>query len=101
VLCELLDDPEMHELVLPPLRAELRLAETYRFVEGPALGCPITALGGTADDITRDELAAWQRHTQAAFAVDQFEGGHFYTRTARDAVARRIDAIARGASTWR
>jgi surfactin synthase thioesterase subunit len=100
VLCELLADPEMHELMLPPLRADLRLAEDYRFADGPALGCPITAFGGTTDEVTGDELAAWQRHTQAGFAIHRFEGGHFYTRTARDAVARRLDAITRGASTW-
>jgi len=87
--------------VVPPLRADLRLAEADRFVDGPALRCPIVALGGADDDITRDELAAWRRHTSAAFTLQLFDGGHFYTRTALDAVMQRIDAITRGASTCR
>jgi len=96
-LRDLLPDPDLHELVLPPLRADLALAETYRFVDGAALACPIVALGGRADDIARDELAAWQRHTRAAFALHLLDGGHFYTRTARAQVLPLIDAIARGA----
>jgi surfactin synthase thioesterase subunit len=96
---DVLDDPELHELVLPALRADLALAETYRFAGGPPLGCPLVAFGGTGDDVTPGELAAWERHTTAAFALQLFDGDHFYTRSARGAVLARLDAIAQEA--WR
>jgi surfactin synthase thioesterase subunit len=92
---EVIDDPELCELVLPGLRADLRMAERYAPLPGPPLGCPIVALGGEADDVTLDELAAWQSHTAAALAIHRFAGGHFFTRTARDAVARLLAAVIR------
>lgn len=96
---ELVDDPELHELVLPGLRADLQLAEGYRFVDGPPLRCPIVALGGTADDLTRAELSQWERHTAAAFSIHLFDGDHFYTRTARGAVIQLLESIVQGASS--
>lgn len=93
-LRDVVADPELHELVMPGLRADLQIAERYQFTDGPPLRCPILALGGTADAVTRDELAAWQRHTSAAFSLHMFDGDHYYTRTARGAVLALLDSIA-------
>jgi surfactin synthase thioesterase subunit len=92
---EVLGDPEIQELVLPGLRADLRLAEQYAHAHGPPLRCPIIALGGDGDDITRDDLVAWQAHAAGPFSVHLIPGGHFFTRTARDAVARLLAALIR------
>jgi hypothetical protein len=46
---EVLADAELLELVMPILRADFALVETYAYRAEPPLMCPITALGGTSD----------------------------------------------------
>ncbi|MGW2090191.1 thioesterase II family protein [Streptomyces sp. NPDC001880] len=94
---EVLQHPELLELLLPVLRADYELCETYRFVERPPLPVPVTALGGTEDPATTEPmLRAWGGLTTAAFTATGYPGGHFYlteqlddvTRVARDAALR-------------
>jgi medium-chain acyl-[acyl-carrier-protein] hydrolase len=86
-----LADPDLREIFLPILRADLTLCETYRFTPGEPLPCPVTAIGGTEDDlVTEAELAAWRAHTSASFALRLFPGGHFYLRGAEAVVAETV-----------
>jgi medium-chain acyl-[acyl-carrier-protein] hydrolase len=86
-----LADPDLREIFLPILRADLTLCETYRFTPGAPLPCPVTVLGGTEDDLVGEaELAAWRTHTSAAFAVRMVPGGHFYLRGAEPLVAETV-----------
>ncbi|MHA7235371.1 thioesterase II family protein, partial [Burkholderia pseudomallei] len=76
-----LDDPDVARYVLPPLRADLRLAETYRHARGDALRAPCAIYGGAADPSTSvDDLRAWRAHVspQHACPVESFDGHHFY-----------------------
>ncbi|WP_102812149.1 type I polyketide synthase, partial [Burkholderia humptydooensis] len=76
-----LDDPAIARYVLPPLRADLRLAETYRHTRGGTLRAPCAIYGGTADPSTTvDDLRAWRTHVspQHACPVESFDGNHFY-----------------------
>lgn len=76
---EILQDPELLELVLPILRADFELSETYNFIEGSPLECPICACGGLQDKfLDRDGLEAWKVHTTQKFSVRMFQGDHFY-----------------------
>lgn len=89
---ELRADPDLRELVLPGLRADLAMVESYRHREAPPLPCPIDAIGGEDDAIDRAELEGWARHTGAAFATHVLPGGHFYFRPDPDdllAILRR------------
>lgn len=80
---EVLEHEELLELLLPLLRADFALCETYAFAEEPPLTCPILALGGLQDtDVQRDDLEAWRLHTHAACSVRMFPGDHFYLTTA-------------------
>ena len=73
------DDDELLQIVLPALRSDYRAIETYRYVDGPPLDCPIVALVGADDPHTTvDEARAWARHTSAEFGLRVFPGGHFY-----------------------
>ncbi|BCY13262.1 thioesterase II family protein [Actinoplanes sp. L3-i22] len=75
----LLDDPDVLRMVLGVIRNDYRAAETYRWTPGPGLHCPITALTGGGDPkVTLAEAAAWRDHTNAAFDLRVFDGGHFY-----------------------
>lgn len=72
-------DPDLLELLLPALRADLESLERYSHTAGPQLHCPVVALGGADDALVPvDALAAWAEETTARFEVETFPGGHFY-----------------------
>lgn len=85
---EVLDHPELLELLLPAIRADYALCETYRFADRPPLPVPVTVLGGADDPgVGEEELRAWARLTTAGCTVEILPGGHFYLHGQLDAVA--------------
>ena len=76
---EVLDQPELLQLIAPTLRADFKLCETYEHLTRPPLKCSITALGGLYDeDVTREQLEPWREHTSAAFSLKMLPGDHFF-----------------------
>jgi medium-chain acyl-[acyl-carrier-protein] hydrolase len=69
---------ELLTALLPTLRADLTLAETYTAARSEPLSCPITAFGGAADAIDRRALQGWSGFTARAFRLRVFPGDHFY-----------------------
>jgi len=75
---QVLDDPALLQAIAPLLRADFSMHETYQYVAGPPLDVPITAFAATADwRASRDQLAAWSRHTSKGFQLYLLPGGHF------------------------
>lgn len=65
--------------LLPAIRADLALVETYRYQPAPRLHCPITAIHATDDPVVEaGELLAWQHRTCAGFAFHACSGDHFF-----------------------
>jgi medium-chain acyl-[acyl-carrier-protein] hydrolase len=90
---ELLRDPAVLSAVLPTLRADYAMVETYRCRPDRPLDCPITVLGGTADPSTSlEELKDWRRHTTADTVVRMLPGGHFYITESLDDVVPVVAA---------
>jgi medium-chain acyl-[acyl-carrier-protein] hydrolase len=76
---EILSDPELMEVFLPVLRADIAVVESYRFQQGEPLDCPMTVFAGAKDmSVAFDELLAWKPQTRRRFAVQMLPGGHFY-----------------------
>jgi medium-chain acyl-[acyl-carrier-protein] hydrolase len=74
-----LQNRDVLNLLLPTLRADLRLLETYTYQPEDPLPCPVSAFGGRQDpNVTAETLAAWQRETTGAFRLRLFPGGHFF-----------------------
>jgi pyochelin biosynthetic protein PchC len=73
------DDPELRDVLLPPLLADYRLLNRY-LVTGPArLRTPISAYGGADDPVCSvEELCAWGDCTEEWSGTHVFPGGHFY-----------------------
>jgi medium-chain acyl-[acyl-carrier-protein] hydrolase len=66
-------------LLLPSLRSDFRLCETYRYVQDSPLPVPITAFAGLGDKETgQGRLEAWQKHTSARFTSHEIPGDHFF-----------------------
>lgn len=75
----LLSNPDILELVLPVLRSDSRLANSYVPEPGATVHCPLTVLNGDTDpQATSAEAAAWHAHTTGDFVVHEVAGGHFF-----------------------
>ncbi|WBB71198.1 lantibiotic dehydratase [Micromonospora sp. WMMD1128] len=94
---ELLDHPELVDLLLPLLRADFGRVDDYRYVPGEPLPVPIVAFAGDRDRaVTREQNAAWAEHTAAGFTLHDLPGGHFFLhdRLAELAALIRADLTA-------
>ena len=81
---EVLEHPELIELMLPILRADFQVVETYEYEPDLPLNCPITAFGGLKDDRAKREfLEAWREQTNARFSLQMFPGDHFFLHSAQ------------------
>jgi medium-chain acyl-[acyl-carrier-protein] hydrolase len=57
-----LEDPELLRALLPRLRADFAVVETYEYVPEPRLSSPVSAYGALGDpDVTYVDLLGWQR----------------------------------------
>jgi len=80
---ELLESEELMQLMLPILRADFAVCETYAYRNGSILNCPITAFGGLQDRrLYRSDIKAWSAETNASFSMKMFPGDHFFLHTA-------------------
>lgn len=76
---EITEHPDLLDLLLPVLRADMQVVDTYRYRARPPLDCPIVVFGGAEDDrAPTAELTGWQRQTTGECRVRIFPGGHFF-----------------------
>lgn len=88
---EIRADPNFLDLLLPPLRADMEIYETYAHFPAPPLDRPLLAMGGLGDAVvSRDDVLAWRQHTTAYFEPAFFEGGHFFAQENVTAVTARV-----------
>jgi medium-chain acyl-[acyl-carrier-protein] hydrolase len=86
-----LSEPELLQLLLPTLRADIALVENYVYVPGSPLECPISCFGGTEDPSLREtDLGPWRLQTRGAFSQHMFPGGHFFVQTSREQVLAAV-----------
>jgi medium-chain acyl-[acyl-carrier-protein] hydrolase len=78
---EVLAHPELMEVVMPLLRADFELIQTYNYNHEQPLNIPLTAFGGLEDEISREQLEGWRDETTGPFSVRMFAGDHFYLTT--------------------
>jgi len=91
---EVLAEPDLMAILLPPLQADLELFETYTFVPKLPLACPISVFGGLDDHrLSQEEYQAWRELTSAPIDVTMFEGGHFFIQQSGPEVARAVARI--------
>lgn len=76
---EVLQHQELLRLLLPVLRADFAICETYAYVAQSPLTCPISAFGGLQDpNVPSDAIRAWKEQTTKICRVRFFAGGHFF-----------------------
>ncbi len=85
------NDEQLMQLLLPTLRADITLVESYQYIDEAPLACPVMALGGSDDKgVSPADLAAWQQQTTAAFSHCTIPGDHFFLDQSRRATAQAI-----------
>jgi medium-chain acyl-[acyl-carrier-protein] hydrolase len=86
-----LANAELRELMLPMLRADFALCETYVHASGEPLECSIVAFAGEDDDVVRyDDMLPWKEHARGTFALRTFPGDHFFLQSARELVLAAV-----------
>ncbi|KIN31510.1 Long-chain-fatty-acid--CoA ligase [Bacillus subtilis] len=95
----LLNNKELLSLMLPTMRADEKLAETY-FYSG-TLGrfpFPISIYGGKKDRIKTEVLNKWKELSMKECKLEWFDGGHFFLQENEDQVLLSIiESIAESA----
>jgi medium-chain acyl-[acyl-carrier-protein] hydrolase len=88
---ELLAERQFLDAMLPTLRADGTLVETYLFRTQSPLSCPVTAFGGLRDkEVLPEDVRAWSRHTTGPFQVHLLRGDHFFVNSARPDLLRLL-----------
>ncbi|MEV6345247.1 alpha/beta fold hydrolase [Actinoplanes sp. NPDC051851] len=79
--------PELMELLLPAIRADFAVCETYAHRPESPLDCPIVAFSGAGDaEVPPERVEQWRSQTTAGFDHHVLPGGHFMINTERDGV---------------
>ena len=95
----ILGEPELLDLLLPALRGDVAMIETYLHSQGEPLAIPVHVFGGLSDPSTTDEgLEAWRSLTSGPFTLRKLPGDHFFLHSARADLLSAIGAaLASGA----
>ncbi|WP_435105098.1 thioesterase II family protein [Arhodomonas sp. AD133] len=76
---EVLNHTKLLEFLLPIVRADYQAIETYRYVPGDALKCPLTVCIGDRDpETSREGAERWRDVGEGPFECCEFPGDHFY-----------------------
>ncbi len=88
-----LQNTELVQFILPALRADFELSETYAYQTREALSLPITATLGSADPLLdKNTMQLWEAYTAEAFSLRCYNGDHFYTVSTEQQVLDDIAA---------
>lgn len=89
----ILDNEKIMRTLLPMIRADFALSETYGGRDEAPFEFPITAYGGEEDHaVSRQNLERWERHTDGRFCLEMLQGGHFFIHTQERELLRKLSA---------
>jgi medium-chain acyl-[acyl-carrier-protein] hydrolase len=78
---DIFNNEDLLELLLPIVRCDLKLADTYfkYYKKEEPLPCPITVFWGTSEvELNEDKVGDWGEEANNNFDVVQFQGHHFF-----------------------
>lgn len=91
---ELLNNEQIKKLMLPVLRADVFMAEKYRYKKRKPLDCDLYAFYGAADSLIYPEgMEAWKTESSQHVELIEFSGGHFYYKEDGEQFGKRINTI--------
>ena len=94
---KVLEEAELMQMILPILRADFAVYETYIYATEPPLNCPISTFGGLRDHrVSRGDLEAWRDQTSGSFSLRMFPGDHFFWNTTQPLLLQILSQELRG-----
>ncbi|MFJ2377740.1 thioesterase II family protein [Streptomyces sp. NPDC087769] len=97
---EVMDNPDLLALVLPVIRADFELIETWVRPLPAPLPAPLTVLYGKDDQsVSEYRVAGWPAYSDRPVDPKPFGGGHFFIREHAAEVAGIIRELATGPDT--
>jgi medium-chain acyl-[acyl-carrier-protein] hydrolase len=94
---KVLEDAELMQIMIPVLRADFAVYETYVYSTEPPLNCPISTFGGLQDHrVSRGDLEAWRDQTSVSFSLRMFPGDHFFWNTTQPLLLQALSQELRG-----
>lgn len=79
-----LQNAEIMQMLLPVLRADFAIYETYAYAAEEPLSIPISAYGGLQDfRASREAVEAWKLQTSEKCIIRMYPGDHFFIHTKR------------------
>lgn len=87
---EILDNSELLDFLMPTIRADFQISETYKSKK-IKMPFPITVLGGTEDlSVTNEQLLKWNELTTKGFNLTKLPGNHFFVNSNLDLVVSEV-----------
>jgi surfactin synthase thioesterase subunit len=85
------DNPDLRELLLPVLRADVAMHENYKPSSNEPLTVSVTSLRGEDDAlVSREHAQQWREITKAEFRYVELPGGHMYLADSAEALLRIV-----------
>jgi surfactin synthase thioesterase subunit len=80
-----LENLELVQLLLPMLKADFAICETYEHKPEEPLNCGISAFGGLEDThVRREHMEGWREQTTEDFKLRMLPGNHFFLHESQD-----------------
>jgi len=93
-LSRYIEDPEFIERILPVMRKDMPIMQSYTYREEDSLNIPITAWAAHQDDVVYlDEVGQWSEHTNNSFTMNEVEGDHWFLNSNKDKILARLKLI--------
>ncbi|MFJ9691419.1 thioesterase II family protein [Kitasatospora sp. NPDC101183] len=75
-----MNDPELQEIAVELMRADIRARDTFHYVPGSRVDVPLHVLTGDSDTVIEPTTGdQWRGLANSDFRHDVLPGGHFYT----------------------
>ncbi|MFJ5548549.1 thioesterase II family protein [Streptomyces sp. NPDC093225] len=89
-----LDDPDLRDMALELMRADVRVRDTFYHREGARVGVPVQVINGDSDEVIDPRAPEqWRRLAAGDYRHDVLPGGHFYTPEIWASLPTRIAAL--------
>jgi len=88
---EILENRELVDLLLPVIRADFELTETYKASECPGFDFALGAFGGSDDpEVSPQIITRWSEVTSGKFQFTTIPGDHFFLKSRRSELLDEI-----------
>ena len=89
-----INNDELMQFVLPYLRADFELCETYRYEDEGPLDCALTVFCGVNDKAAPPiSMELWSKLTSAEYDLIRFPGGHFFLHDHEDELRTKVEQL--------